>query len=144
MYEVLGSVSSLGRLCQSSTESLVSDTGISCFSRVQDVVRSGVEPSGEPVERAHFHPVSDEREPVPQRARLRDREYAECQLWCKKIGMKTCVDTRRLSWLQERNSGDTKRYNEIILHETLRVAVCDMLEGDICNDALRYNNTASP
>ncbi|KAL8570196.1 ubiquitin-conjugating enzyme E2 Ze [Nucella lapillus] len=29
---------------------------------------------------------------------------------------------------QERNAGDTSRYNEIIRHETLRVAVCDMLE----------------
>ena len=26
-------------------------------------------------------------------------------------------------------SGDVKRYNDIIQHETLRVAVCDMLEG---------------
>ncbi|ELU01875.1 hypothetical protein CAPTEDRAFT_169748 [Capitella teleta] len=30
---------------------------------------------------------------------------------------------------QERNSGDVERYNHIIRHETLRVAVCDMLEG---------------
>ncbi|OWF43024.1 ubiquitin-conjugating enzyme E2 Z-like [Mizuhopecten yessoensis] len=33
---------------------------------------------------------------------------------------------------KERNFGDAKRYNDIIEHETLRVAVCDMLEGK-CN-----------
>ncbi|KAK2177225.1 hypothetical protein NP493_612g01056 [Ridgeia piscesae] len=39
---------------------------------------------------------------------------------------------------QERNSGDYKRYNDIIRHETLRVAVCDMLEGrSNCPSALR-------
>lgn len=39
---------------------------------------------------------------------------------------------------QERNPGDAKRYNDIILHETLRVAVCDMLEQRCpCPDALR-------
>ncbi|GFU41535.1 ubiquitin-conjugating enzyme E2 Z [Nephila pilipes] len=30
---------------------------------------------------------------------------------------------------KERNPGDSARYNQIIKHETLRVAVCDMLEG---------------
>ncbi|CAF0970037.1 unnamed protein product [Adineta steineri] len=30
---------------------------------------------------------------------------------------------------QERTSGDSKTYNEIIKHETLRVAVCEMLEN---------------
>uniref|UniRef100_A0A8C4R769 Ubiquitin-conjugating enzyme E2 Z n=1 Tax=Eptatretus burgeri TaxID=7764 RepID=A0A8C4R769_EPTBU len=30
---------------------------------------------------------------------------------------------------QERHSGDSKRYNECIRHEAIRVAVCDMLEG---------------
>ena len=34
--------------------------------------------------------------------------------------------------LQERNAGDCKRYNEIIRHETLRVAVCDMLDNNVC------------
>ena len=34
--------------------------------------------------------------------------------------------------LQERNAGDSKRYNEIIRHETLRVAVCDMLDNNVC------------
>lgn len=39
---------------------------------------------------------------------------------------------------QERHSGDSKRYNECIQHETIRVAVCDMLEGRcLCPDALR-------
>ncbi|KAG8191374.1 hypothetical protein JTE90_006118 [Oedothorax gibbosus] len=31
---------------------------------------------------------------------------------------------------KERNPGDAARYNQIIKHETLRVAVCDMLEGN--------------
>ncbi|XP_014672186.1 PREDICTED: ubiquitin-conjugating enzyme E2 Z-like [Priapulus caudatus] len=30
---------------------------------------------------------------------------------------------------QERHAGDCKRYNDCIRHETIRVAVCDMLEG---------------
>ena len=39
---------------------------------------------------------------------------------------------------QERNAGDAKRYNDIIQHETLRVAVCDMLERRCpCPEALR-------
>ncbi|XP_013379616.2 ubiquitin-conjugating enzyme E2 Z-like [Lingula anatina] len=39
---------------------------------------------------------------------------------------------------QERTPGDAKRYNDIIRHETLRVAVCDMLEGRCqCPQALR-------
>ncbi len=33
------------------------------------------------------------------------------------------------SRIQERASGDSKAYNEIIKHETLRVAVCEMLEN---------------
>ncbi len=32
--------------------------------------------------------------------------------------------------IQERTSGDSKTYNEIIKHETLRVAVCEMLENE--------------
>jgi len=43
-----------------------------------------------------------------------------------------------MRWLQERSVGDAKRYNDIIRHETLRVAVCDMLEGVTpCPDSLR-------
>lgn len=43
---------------------------------------------------------------------------------------------------KEINGGDSKRYNEIIRHETIRVAVCDMMEGKIsdskdCPDTLR-------
>ncbi|XP_074652438.1 ubiquitin-conjugating enzyme E2 Z-like [Tubulanus polymorphus] len=39
---------------------------------------------------------------------------------------------------QERRSGDAKRYNDIICHETLRVGVCDMLEGRVsCPKGLR-------
>jgi len=30
---------------------------------------------------------------------------------------------------KERNPGDSRRYNEIIQHETIRVAACDMLDG---------------
>ncbi|XP_013909002.1 PREDICTED: ubiquitin-conjugating enzyme E2 Z-like [Thamnophis sirtalis] len=30
---------------------------------------------------------------------------------------------------QERHPGDSKNYNECIQHETIRIAVCDMLEG---------------
>ncbi|XP_050405794.1 ubiquitin-conjugating enzyme E2 Z [Patella vulgata] len=38
----------------------------------------------------------------------------------------------------ERNAGDAKRYNDIICHETIRIAVCDMLNGKLpCPDALR-------
>ncbi|XP_025081138.1 ubiquitin-conjugating enzyme E2 Z-like [Pomacea canaliculata] len=38
---------------------------------------------------------------------------------------------------RERNPGDVARYNEIIRHETLRVAVCDMLEHKCpCPEAL--------
>ncbi|XP_068606098.1 ubiquitin-conjugating enzyme E2 Z [Brachionichthys hirsutus] len=38
---------------------------------------------------------------------------------------------------QERHPGDSKNYNECIRHETLRVAVCDMLEGKVpCPEAL--------
>ncbi len=32
--------------------------------------------------------------------------------------------------IQERTSGDSKTYNEIIKHETLRVASCEMLENE--------------
>ncbi|XP_016319909.1 ubiquitin-conjugating enzyme E2 Z [Sinocyclocheilus anshuiensis] len=39
---------------------------------------------------------------------------------------------------QERHPGDSKNYNECIRHETMRVAVCDMLEGKVsCPEALR-------
>ncbi|XP_077411625.1 ubiquitin-conjugating enzyme E2 Z isoform X2 [Vanacampus margaritifer] len=38
---------------------------------------------------------------------------------------------------QERHPGDSKSYNECIRHETMRVAVCDMLEGKVpCPEAL--------
>ena len=40
--------------------------------------------------------------------------------------------------VQERNAGDANRYNEIVRHETLRVAVCDMLEKKCqCPDTLQ-------
>ncbi|XP_056263604.1 ubiquitin-conjugating enzyme E2 Z [Pseudoliparis swirei] len=32
---------------------------------------------------------------------------------------------------QERHPGDSKNYNECVRHETMRVAVCDMLEGKV-------------
>uniref|UniRef100_A0A8C3IV79 Ubiquitin-conjugating enzyme E2 Z n=1 Tax=Chrysemys picta bellii TaxID=8478 RepID=A0A8C3IV79_CHRPI len=39
---------------------------------------------------------------------------------------------------QERHPGDSKNYNECIRHETIRVAVCDMLEGKCpCPEPLR-------
>ncbi|NXE44073.1 UBE2Z enzyme, partial [Ptilorrhoa leucosticta] len=39
---------------------------------------------------------------------------------------------------QERHPGDSKNYNECIRHETVRVAVCDMLEGKCpCPEPLR-------
>ncbi|XP_069763131.1 ubiquitin-conjugating enzyme E2 Z isoform X1 [Narcine bancroftii] len=39
---------------------------------------------------------------------------------------------------QERHPGDSKNYNECIRHESIRVAVCDMLDGKCpCPDALR-------
>ncbi|KAL0992436.1 hypothetical protein UPYG_G00093280 [Umbra pygmaea] len=38
---------------------------------------------------------------------------------------------------QERHPGDSKNYNECIRHETIRVAVCDMLDGKVtCPEAL--------
>ncbi|XP_077068196.1 ubiquitin-conjugating enzyme E2 Z [Siphateles boraxobius] len=38
---------------------------------------------------------------------------------------------------QERHPGDSKNYNECIRHETMRVAVCDMLESKVpCPEAL--------
>ncbi|KAM4535119.1 ubiquitin-conjugating enzyme E2 Z isoform 2-T2 [Fundulus diaphanus] len=38
---------------------------------------------------------------------------------------------------QERHPGDSNNYNECIRHETMRVAVCDMLEGKVsCPEAL--------
>lgn len=41
--------------------------------------------------------------------------------------------------LQERHPGDSKNYNECIRHETIRVAVCDMMEGKCpCPEPLRY------
>lgn len=42
-----------------------------------------------------------------------------------------------LCFSQERHPGDSKNYNECIRHETMRVAVCDMLEGKVaCPEAL--------
>ncbi|XP_058036885.1 ubiquitin-conjugating enzyme E2 Z [Ahaetulla prasina] len=39
---------------------------------------------------------------------------------------------------QERHPGDSKNYNECIRHETIRIAVCDMLEGKCpCPEPLR-------
>ncbi|XP_036195146.1 ubiquitin-conjugating enzyme E2 Z isoform X2 [Myotis myotis] len=39
---------------------------------------------------------------------------------------------------QERHPGDSKNYNECIRHETIRVAVCDMMEGKCpCPEPLR-------
>lgn len=41
---------------------------------------------------------------------------------------------------QERHPGDSKNYNECIRHETMRVAVCDMLEGKVlCPEALLWD-----
>ena len=34
--------------------------------------------------------------------------------------------------LQEHNPGESKNYNDIIRHETLRVAVCEALEHNQC------------
>ncbi|CAJ0939290.1 unnamed protein product [Ranitomeya imitator] len=45
---------------------------------------------------------------------------------------------------QERHSGDSKNYNECIRHETIRVAVCEMLEGKCqCPEALRFFEVAT-
>jgi ubiquitin-conjugating enzyme E2 Z len=39
---------------------------------------------------------------------------------------------------QERTVGDARKYNDIIRHETIRVAVCEMLEGTTpCPESLR-------
>lgn len=46
-------------------------------------------------------------------------------------------------YFQERHPGDSKNYNECIRHETIRVAVCDMLEGKCpCPEPLRYGKEA--
>lgn len=46
-------------------------------------------------------------------------------------------------YFQERHPGDSKNYNECIRHETIRVAVCDMLEGKCpCPEPLRYEKEA--
>eukprot|EP01112_Ceratiomyxa_fruticulosa_P017746 TRINITY_DN5591_c0_g1_i1.p1 TRINITY_DN5591_c0_g1~~TRINITY_DN5591_c0_g1_i1.p1 ORF type:complete len:500 (-),score=106.54 TRINITY_DN5591_c0_g1_i1:37-1458(-) len=37
----------------------------------------------------------------------------------------------------ERRSGDSKNYNECIIHETLRVAVCGMMEAPTCGDVFK-------
>lgn len=45
-----------------------------------------------------------------------------------------------LFFSQERHPGDSKNYNECIRHETMRVAVCDMLEGKVtCPEALWWD-----
>lgn len=45
-----------------------------------------------------------------------------------------------LCFSQERHPGDSKNYNECIRHETMRVAVCDMLEGKVaCPEALWWD-----
>lgn len=41
-----------------------------------------------------------------------------------------CCWYTEMCWLQERLSGDVARYNDIIQHETLRVAVVGMIEND--------------
>jgi ubiquitin-conjugating enzyme E2 Z len=38
---------------------------------------------------------------------------------------------------KERRPGDIKNYNECILHETLRVAVCGMMESPTCGEVFR-------
>ena len=38
-------------------------------------------------------------------------------------------DNNCFFFYQETSKGDSSQYNEVIQHETLRVAVCDMLEG---------------
>lgn len=45
------------------------------------------------------------------------------------IGMVWANDDRQCVYWQERQPGDIQRYNDIIRHETLRVAVCNVLEG---------------
>lgn len=56
-------------------------------------------------------------------------------LSCWHIAMMWLVSL--LCFSQERHPGDSKNYNECIRHETMRVAVCDMLEGKVaCPEAL--------
>ncbi len=38
--------------------------------------------------------------------------------------------------MQEHNPGESDRYNKVIIHETLRVAVCDALERNQCPEQL--------
>lgn len=37
---------------------------------------------------------------------------------------------------QEHNPGESERYNKVIVHETLRVAVCDAMEDNRCPEQL--------
>jgi ubiquitin-conjugating enzyme E2 Z len=39
----------------------------------------------------------------------------------------------------ERHPGDVEMYNKIIQHETLRVAVCGMMENPTCDDSTWCN-----
>ena len=56
---------------------------------------------------------------------------------CVLVCVRACVCVRAVCVLQERHPGDSKNYNECIRHETLRVAVCDMLDGKCpCPEAL--------
>uniref|UniRef100_A0A8C0M1K0 Ubiquitin conjugating enzyme E2 Z n=1 Tax=Canis lupus familiaris TaxID=9615 RepID=A0A8C0M1K0_CANLF len=51
-------------------------------------------------------------------------------------GMFVVPDT--VDMTKERHPGDSKNYNECIRHETIRVAVCDMMEGKCpCPEPLR-------
>lgn len=46
------------------------------------------------------------------------------------INLYVCVVIQLLFFLpQERSPGDVQAYNNIIIHETLRVAVCNNLDG---------------
>ena len=68
-----------------------------------------------------FHSIVDVREALSQRAGL--RKGCRSTLFSR-------VDSIRSVVLQERREGAVQAYNDIIRHETLRVAVCEVMEQE--------------
>lgn len=65
-----------------------------------------------------FDSILDDRKPLSQRTWLRKSQFFFPDL-----------DDLFVELIQEQHPGDAQTYNEIITHECLRVAVCEMLEN---------------
>lgn len=115
----------------------------------QHMVGSCLESSTEFIQCSHLHTVLAERETISQWTWFWTSQFIFCLHFdpCsqnmnfvslggnrKYLGSerKGRIDNSYFCFPQERNAGDAQRYNEIIRHETLRVAVCEMLEGTTC------------